>query len=315
MNVLLDNAIQDIAVGDLVAGRVSYIMELRRHIDSIDFTVPVINALLSKNVLPVRDESVTNGYSNVNEHARILTNNLRARHRERGYNYFDLNPTLEEKYQDSVADFLKFAACLVGVQPLPAPVGVIYTLKEATLTAHTVEVGGDKLCLYNCAGWECDDIQDDFEFVTNKMKRDFLKGILNSAEIIRADVYGRSVEYYINEASNRIAEQSRRSRANIMVVSPSFANSNGLYVDESQESAALINVGTFGSGGIEVYASKHMPSDSILVAYKNQHNQVDCGTVYCPYIAFDYNGDKATTRGHLRSVDAKAYYKLIKLGN
>ena len=103
----------------------------------------------------------------------------------------------------------------------------------------------------------------------------------------------QALVYRIEQAANKIGQETRRGKGNYVIVSPNvgsaLAASGNLNYSDALTSTGL-NIDTVGNtfagtlnGSIKVYIDPYQTSEEVIVGYRGS-NPYDAGIFYCPYV-------------------------------
>ena len=103
----------------------------------------------------------------------------------------------------------------------------------------------------------------------------------------------QALVYRIEQAANKIGQETRRGKGNYVIVSPNvgsaLAASGNLNYSDALTSTGL-NIDTVGNtfagtlnGAVKVYIDPYQTTDQVIVGYRGA-NPYDAGMFYCPYV-------------------------------
>lgn len=204
---------------------------------------------------------------------------------------------------------------LVGIQPMRAPVDSVFRLvykdddggeKGPTIVGTAIEASSrtleSRLTIEAVqdlnAQHGCDFESEIYSIFGKKIASEFCQEVVGDLvrsshqETVGGEVSDMSnVVYAINRAANEIARRTRRGRGNWIVVGPSILaqlipHQGDFFRKDCKmrlDGSALRHVGTLEEK-YQVFYDPHMTAQKVLIGYKGNSNEIDCGYVLCPYV-------------------------------
>lgn len=274
--------------------RLSYIMELQRQIDSIDFTEHVIRRLVESQDRTTTVRPVKGAELELDDFAAVVDKMSSLGNR---YDYHI------DEVKTHMLDVLQFADNFVSVQHMAGPVSQVFRyavidnrvqIMQSAIEARTRLLSS----------------KSDIEEGKWVIYKEIMERISESSRDMMFE--GKDVCQAIMLASAEIETSTRRGYGNFAIFSLGAAKKYiPDFVEHHPEGNDCRYVGDIG-GRVKAFVSKHLAED-IIVGYKGSNN-MDAGLIFTPYMMF-YGGehtDNMFYRGNIVNfADSDNYFKRV----
>lgn len=279
------------------AVRLSYIMEIQRNIESIDFSSLVIEKLLSSDAIPNNRILSDTVPPSPTEHYHAAVKRIACNIVQ--FNFYVPN------INRAISNVVQFCETFASVQPVGGPVDRVYMLSAlGNLGERSLQIATHTVDARTSRASETYDLDD----AVGGICRLVLNQAMDFAYEYRSG--SSSIHVALAEVSKILAISNMRGGASFALFSPEAA----ARFFNVKPNNIIDYIGT-SCGRIKCYVTSIMENDDILVGYRGEHS-IDSGIVYAPYVMFNSmepNSGILHRGGFAANANVNDYYRKLIL--